>query len=101
MTSRHRSLWPREHGAYAQLTAPLLAARIRSRLQDEVETRPQSTAGWLAALRASSVAMAGDAARRLPKSRNLRIRPWHSIHIHDVDVRCYASAELNEHYVQT
>jgi hypothetical protein len=28
MSAPHRSLWPREHGAYAQLAAPLLAALI-------------------------------------------------------------------------
>ena len=28
MGARRRSLWPREHGAYAQLAAPLLTALV-------------------------------------------------------------------------
>src|SRR5688572_32010037 len=39
--ARQRSLWPREHGAYAQLAAPLLTALV--------VVRPTVAAGLLAA----------------------------------------------------
>jgi YwiC-like protein len=47
--SRHRSLWPREHGAYVQLLAPLVAALIAA----------PTIAGWMIAV-ASTVAFVAN-----------------------------------------
>jgi YwiC-like protein len=48
---RRRSLWPREHGAYAQLAAPLVAA---------LASRAPTLAAWLLAIGAISVFLANE-----------------------------------------
>jgi hypothetical protein len=63
--SGRRSLWPREHGAYAQLAAPLVAA---------LASRAPTLAAWLLALGAVSAFLANEPLLVVLGHRGNRIR---------------------------